>query len=1026
MANTERQVVKLLAEEIARAINKKSGGNAATASSALSAKKLTGTISASQIAGSMSAAQISGLNNAIKGVLMALPSDGKAEEGSDDYEIIAVISNLARLEVESFTADTAEIEKLYATFGDFIKLVADEAEFSEIKSDLANIGLASIGDAKIDWAQIEINDSKLTLGDEAIYGNVTIANLSVSDANIVDLYVSKLRIKDNNGKWVAITIDEEGNPTAEEDKIVGVDGQVLADGTVDGGTKIIENSITATRLDAKDIFANRAVINELIASDMRTSVLKASEGEIAELSATTIANRVNSNEANAVQTAIMNLSDNRIAFTVGSDKPVKDEEGNPVTDAEGNSVTKFTLTDKMIEAVANVFKVEANEIDLSANNTVSISASQIKKDYHIGSSEPSDPKDGMLWYDTGPLSDRWYKYDAATDSWVDADSGFVQSFLNDVSEKATDDAVATVSSAELTLDKNGTIGLMAQQITANQTELERIDKAVLEIDDEYIWSSVSSNTEYTDVKQKADSIEFIVDSGETDATKVTFTQNAINAMADNIKISADQVDITANYANAIIKQATITSDDISAAVKNLKIDAEKVTGELTNATLSGEQLKLSFDNIDADAEVYTLIASKITIDGSKIDLSANESITATIKNEIQAENISQIYRQDTVPDIANANENALWICTADIISGDRAYTNGLIYQKTEVNGTYEWVAVQDQDVLAQIKDNADKIESTKSTLEKSVSTLKEDLTSRIDEKVQIWSGGYQPLPILGNNDRNEPASEWLSADDESGTHATSALHYNDLFYDTTNNRAYRWTGSHWTVIQDADVIKAVEDLSNKATIFTGSSLPTPPYSTGDLWSKTIDELYICTYYPGRGADEQALATDWELANEDSEARAAAQTAQQEAEKAKIYANENAPTGSNLYDGKLWLDLSESPPVLKRYDSNASNDEDKWVVVNDADGIRAAQDQLRDDLIRIEAEQNKINMSMALEDDGLHLFRNRAKSEVCITDNSVDINVSGQAYSQFGAGYVQFGNVKMFKPVGAGGLAFIVE
>lgn len=999
MANTERQVVKLLAEEIARAINKKSGGNAATASSALSAKKLTGTISASQIAGSMSAAQISGLNNAIKGVLMALPSDGKAEEGSDDYEIIAVISNLARLEVESFTADTAEIEKLYATFGDFIKLVADEAEFSEIKSDLANIGLASIGDAKIDWAQIEINDSKLTLGDEAIYGNVTIANLSVSDANIVDLYVSKLRIKDNNGKWVAITIDEEGNPTAEEDKIVGVDGQVLADGTVDGGTKIIENSITATRLDAKDIFANRAVINELIASDMRTSVLKASEGEIAELSATTIANRVNSNEANAVQTAIMNLSDNRIAFTVGSDKPVKDEEGNPVTDAEGNSVTKFTLTDKMIEAVANVFKVKANEIDLSANDTVSISASQIKKDYHIGSSEPSDPKDGMLWYDTDPNSDCWYKWDKASGAWVDADSGFVQDMFGD--------NAAYIASAKIDLDgKTGTIAMMSQKVSANENGLAHVQETISQITPDGFLQSVVDNGKFSEEVQTASSVVWTIGEDGEGKTQVAFTDKAINAISDKIKITADNIEITAAQVQAVIGDVDLDVDKLQAAMGKIDLTAEQVNAVMGQVDLNAEKLAAAFKQIDVESDVFNFIADNINISGDKINLDVNESFQILVK-KVEEQDISgsTIFRQNTIPSSAIAKANDLWICTGDVDTyiagqtyqavdagdagvefavdenGDLTYItysgsaissedfviddNGdLILYRDDIalrineNGNVEeglvWVLVQDKQLLDKINENAEKLAAVETDTKEYVDAVMDGLAEQIDNKAETWFYEYDPTL------QNEPAVSWVSD-------AVKLAHSGDLFYNTKDNQAWRWfcskdeeTGSFsygWVEIKDADSLNALDRISEteaaldgKMTVFTDDpskdEYPDPPYQVGDLWVQGADgDILVCVN--AKTSDEIFDANDWKKASKyvsEEEVKTFAAEAiegfqEQIDGKVETFFDDCAPDNSSLVSE--WTDEEKQKHIGDLYYDTKNKHSYRytstgWVIIEDAD------------------------------------------------------------------------------------------
>ena len=912
MADIKKQAAKLLAEEIAQAITKRAGGsaNASYALVAKSAQSLTGKINASQILGSLSSSQISDLNGAIAGVLIGVSSS----TNPDDIEIKAVISDLAALEVKNFVADTAQVEELYANFGQFIKLVAEEGEFAELYSDLADIGLAKIDTAKIKWGQMETVDSDIILSSEGVVGSLTIGYLNVTDANIVSLSVGKLAIKDENGNLVQIVVDSEGDIKGE-----AIDGKFIGDNTM-AGTKIIEDSITAAQIAAGTITAEEIAALGIKARNIDVGDLFAAEGFIAELQTNIISSDLSKN------TSVIKLADDRIAMIIKG---------------EDESETRFILTDKMLNAITDKIHLEANNIDLSANETVSIRASKINKDYHIGPLAPQEPQDGMLWMDTDANPNIWKKYDAEQGKWTEAEENFVSSMLEDASK----DAIAKVFETEFTVDgETGTITSMAKKVAANEDGLESVNSAVEAITPEYIVNTVIGDEGFSEAVQKENSIVYRIVGNDGDTTSVEFTDKAITALTGKIGITAEQLDAVIedvilkgeNFKSSFEKLEFDGSNIDLSANDTIKIDAETVEAIVNNMEISGDNIKLTADQIDA-------IADQVEITGDKINLSANEEFMILLGRVDKIEEAPpQVFRQDTPPPSEIAKINSLWVCTGDIGS----YKNGLVYQAIEAtssgisvhvddNGELNviipsgssiaisdfvldedtgylyfqndevalymndngelvdgiiWELVQDAELAAKIQQNADDIAALNTTTTDLINTVVADLQTQMDGKAETWFAETLPAPrqfknSAGNTESvtafNYPAATWT-------TNESLINHDGDLYYDTASNTAWRWEAHYtdeteskvecyWLQIMDANSIEALEQISNqqialdkKVTVFT--TTPTVPYAIGDMWitldtnaNDGIDSRLLLICMVPKGESEEYSIDDWDYA-----------------------------------------------------------------------------------------------------------------------------------------------------------------
>ena len=91
--------------------------------------------------------------------------------------------------------------------------------------------------------------------------------------------------------------------------------------------------------------------------------------------------------------------------------------------------------------------------------------------------------------------------------------------------------------------------------------------------------------------------------------------------------------------------------------------------------------------------------------------------------------------------------------------------------------------------------------------------MADSLQNQVDGKIQTY---YQ---------NTDPSTNWTSTE--------KTAHEGDIWHDTLNNFTYRWNGSAWNKLTDADAEEAKTLANSKAQIFVYT--PTTPYYVGDLW-----------------------------------------------------------------------------------------------------------------------------------------------------------------------------------------------
>ena len=163
-----------------------------------------------------------------------------------------------------------------------------------------------------------------------------------------------------------------------------------------------------------------------------------------------------------------------------------------------------------------------------------------------------------------------------------------------------------------------------------------------------------------------------------------------------------------------------------------------------------------------------------------------------------------------------------------------------------------------------------------------------DLSTQIDGKAETW------------RQSTDPAKSWT-------TDALKKQHKGDLWYNTTEQKSYIYSGSAWEQMKAEPPSGVYDAIDGKAQIFV--SQPKPPYSIGDLWfDSTSADIMTCVTARESGS---YVAGDWQKRNKytDNSAVDALDKALTQLEIFNRLTNNGAAQGIFLKDGKLFLNFS---------------------------------------------------------------------------------------------------------------------
>ena len=280
-----------------------------------------------------------------------------------------VNANIDWAQIERLAADIAEISKAQITTANINEANIDWAAITTLSAAVASMVKVDIGTADIDWAHIKDLATDTAIITQGTAGELYIAKLAVTEANMVSLTVGELVVKGKDGHFYSVSVDADGNITGTLKQIENGD---IHDASINGGEKIIEGSITAQTLNVQNIFGDDAVIRSLIAANLDVDTLFAREATINALNA-------------------MDITSNtylRLMVAGKADKTDVDALGERV------SVAELKLTkDAIVSTVRGSEQYQQDRADLLAQITQS---DQIA----VANVAPGNPAENALWLDT--------------------------------------------------------------------------------------------------------------------------------------------------------------------------------------------------------------------------------------------------------------------------------------------------------------------------------------------------------------------------------------------------------------------------------------------------------------------------------------------------------------------------------------------------------------------------------------------------------------------------------------------------
>ena len=417
-----------------------------------------------------------------------------------------VNANIDWAQIERLAADIAEISKAQITTANINSANIDWAAITTLSAAVASMVKADIGTADIDWAHIKDLTTDTAIITQGTAGELYIAKLAVTEANMVSLTVGELVVKGKDGHFYSVSVDESGNVVSTLKQVSNDD---VADLSINGGEKIIEGSITAQTLNVQNIFGDNAVIRSLIAANLDVDTFFAREATINALNA-------------------MDITSNtylRLMVAGKADKDDMDALGERVSAAE----LKLT-EDAIVSTVRGSEQYRQDQADLLAQITQS---DQIA----VANVAPGNPAQNALWLDISVQPNELKRWNGTAWESCGADvdlSAFYTKTEMDTRFEQTSAAIALKADAT-------TVGALEQ----------RVEAAEQKVTPQAITSAVTSSALYA--YEKYAGRNYCLNSGNTHTFVDNRYRNPNGTMTNytgwNMSVSEDLFAHSGNGAN---------------------------------------------------------------------------------------------------------------------------------------------------------------------------------------------------------------------------------------------------------------------------------------------------------------------------------------------------------------------------------------------------------------------------------------------------------------------------------------------
>ena len=278
-----------------------------------------------------------------------------------------IIAEIAKAQITTANIKEANID--WASIGNLAVVVADiaKAQITTANIEQANISWASIDNltsamADVVHAQIEVGDfsfadiknllSNAMIIEMGSAGNMSITNLTVTQANMLGAVIKNLVMPGSDGKYYEIVVGTNGELSTAE---VVVTEEEISSGVMDDGRSISTTTINAELISGSTVTAQQAILNSILTNALTAEQITAGQALIASATIPTL-------------------------YTTS-------------IEAIGNSLT-FSAN-QQIQLIVS----EVNEIQNTANSAQQ--DAEFAKPYISATPPEEAPKAGKLWLDEG-------------------------------------------------------------------------------------------------------------------------------------------------------------------------------------------------------------------------------------------------------------------------------------------------------------------------------------------------------------------------------------------------------------------------------------------------------------------------------------------------------------------------------------------------------------------------------------------------------------------------------------------------
>ena len=324
------------------------------------------------------------------------------------------------------------------------------------------------------------------------------------------------------------------------------------------------------------------------------------------------------------------------------------------------------------------------------------------------------------------------------------------------------------------------------------------------------------------------------------------------------------------------------------------------------------------------------------------------ALDAANRAQITADGKMKVFYGDTKP--TNYQVGDMWVNATLEGKFNNDIARAVADNKTSFNAN-DWVlASHYSEAIATIQKWTNEYETK-------FSNLVDEVKKQKDQSIVVWYYDYEPTVD------NAPANTW-------NTDELRSEHIGDIFYDIKNNHSYRWTGTTWIQIKDADFDKAMKaakaaddkagaagDLADsKRRIFYSDTTPTEPFDKGDLWIKRVGDKTETWVYNGTDwvkSDDKALndfknAINEELAGIKGQLDGKAETWYQVDDPSTDWTDKASHEGdiwyntsngtTNYWNGSAWEQMDIPKDVFDTIDGKSSIFVDSYVDAKAGTGV----------------------------------------------------------------------------------------